>query len=167
MATRSPKSRSRSTLAILFLLYISTTAAETVLLFGNNALPTCAQQCPVIIQAQAACVPPSAPVTNQAAYESCFCQSGYLKTITTDTTPCSGVCSGNDLTQLSEWYSNTCADGGVAAAAAISNGGGTTTAVDQAATTAGAGAASTSSGTTGNSGQTTATTSTTSGKHGW
>lgn len=87
---------------------------QQVLIFGNNALPSCAQQCQLLQQAQAACVPPAAPVTQQSTYESCFCQSGYLETLTSDPQAvCGTVCQGSDLTQISTWYTSNCADGGI------------------------------------------------------
>lgn len=132
--------------AVLFsiLLHVTSTAAQTLLVYGNNALPTCAQGCTLLTQAQAGCIPPAAPVTDQATYESCFCQSGYLKTLSTSTTGiCDTVCSGSDLTQIQTWYINNCKDDGADVAATAS----TTTPVAASSTSNVATAAATNSGT--------------------
>lgn len=126
----------RSLVLAISLLFASV-KAQTLLVYGENDLPTCAQQCQVLQQAQSACVPPAAPVTNQATYESCFCQSGYLSTLSSSATSvCDGICSASDQVKIQSWYTTNCKDDGADVAAAAV----TTTA---AATTADATAAST------------------------
>lgn len=138
--------------ASLLLSLIGThAAAQQLLVFGNNALPSCAQQCTLLSQAQAACVPPANPVTNQATYESCFCQSGYLTQLrNSPQTVCGDVCSGSDLAEVATWYTNNCADGGTAAAAAASSSATSTSAATAAPTYAVAGSSTSTSGTTQN-----------------
>ena len=96
--------------------------AQQLLVFGDNALPTCAQSCTVLQSAQTGCIPPAAPVTDALTYESCFCQSGYLVTLkAAGSTLCSDVCTDSaDVLKIASWYQSNCADNGVAAAAAVS-----------------------------------------------
>jgi len=99
-------------LAILLASLTATgTSAQQLLVFGDNALPSCAQQCSSLSQAQAACVPPASPVTNQVNYQSCFCQSGYLAALeNSPETVCGDVCSTtNELTQIATWYLDSAA----------------------------------------------------------
>ena len=58
------------------------------------SLPACAQACTVLLQAQSACVPPAAPAAGPAAYQSCFCQSGYLAPLRTGASTVQNVCTG-------------------------------------------------------------------------
>ena len=87
-------------------------AQVQILQFGSNQLPTCAQNCQVLLNAQIVCVPPAAPVTNAQTYKSCFCQSGYLNTLGTDaSTICDTTCtSQTDRTQIQSWYKSYCAN---------------------------------------------------------
>ncbi|GAB7357764.1 hypothetical protein MBLNU459_g0414t1 [Dothideomycetes sp. NU459] len=134
--------------------FLTCASGQQLLVYGTNALPTCAQGCTLLNQAQSACVPPAAPVTNQATYESCFCQSGYLKTLSTSTTGiCDTVCGASDLAQIQSWYLSNCKDDGADVAATAATTSATTTA--PATTTADvATSAPTNSGSTGESGVT-------------
>ena len=52
---------------------------------------------------------PSAPTTDQATYQSCFCQSGYLPALKTNDP--SGVCpncSAGDSDTIAKWYQGAC-----------------------------------------------------------
>ncbi|GAM86323.1 hypothetical protein ANO11243_043370 [Dothideomycetidae sp. 11243] len=121
LSSSMPGRRGRRVLASIFIASLSwsSVAAQQLLNFGSGALPACAEQCQLLTEAQTACVPPAAPVTDQATYLSCFCQSGYLTTLKTDATNvCGTVCQGTDLTQISIWYSSVCAADAPAAAAA-------------------------------------------------
>ncbi|KAF2157710.1 hypothetical protein K461DRAFT_317765 [Myriangium duriaei CBS 260.36] len=92
------------------LLCFTRATAQQLLNFGAGALPTCAEQCAFLTQAQTACVPPAAPVTNQQTYMGCFCQSAYLTALKSDASAvCGNVCQGADLTQIQSWYASTCA----------------------------------------------------------
>lgn len=126
----------------------TSTAAQQLLVYGDTALPTCAQQCTVLQSAQTGCIPPAAPVTNAATYESCFCQSGYLTTLkAAGSTLCSDVCDAADVAKISSWYQSNCADNGVAAAASVSAAGTTTSASTVASSTPAATTTSTTSST--------------------
>lgn len=132
------------------LLHTTSTAAQTVLVYGTNDLPTCAQGCTLLTNAQAACVPPAAPVTNQATYESCFCQSGYLSTLSTSTSGiCDTVCDTTDVTQIQSWYVANCKNDGADVAATASTSATTTPSSTSNVATAGATTSGTSSSASG------------------
>lgn len=86
---------------------VSGTLAQVLI---SNALPTCGQQCAILLQAQAACVPPAAPVTDQNIYQSCFCQSAFLTPLITggSTYICPG-CSPAEIGTIETWYQKSCA----------------------------------------------------------
>lgn len=112
---------------------VAAASAQQLLVYGDSALPSCAQQCTSLQNAQTGCIPPAAPVTDATIYESCFCQSGYLTTLkAAGSTICSDVCDASDVAKIATWYQSNCADNGVAAAAKV--GAGTTT--DSTSTTA-------------------------------
>lgn len=110
-----------ASLGLLVLVQAYLAGAQQLLVYGDDALPACAQQCPVLSQAQAACVPPAAPVTDQATYESCFCQSGYLTQLKSDPSAlCGSVCTAaSDLSQIQQWYAQNCVNDGSNAAAQV------------------------------------------------
>ncbi|PNS20643.1 pre-mRNA-processing-splicing factor 8 [Sphaceloma murrayae] len=136
---------------LLISLLSAVVQAQQLLVFGPNALPTCAQGCQYLSQAQAACVPPAAPATTQQTYLACFCQSAYLVNLRNDATQvCGNVCQGSDLPLISQWYTNTCNAGADTSAPQP-----TTTAVETA-------VVSTTSATTAAPSSTTTTTTTTS-----
>ena len=85
-------------------------SAQSILSYGDNALPACAQTCQLLQQAQAACFPPAVPTTDQATYQSCFCQSGYLATLRSSPSgTCDAVCpSPGDQRTIQTWYLSTC-----------------------------------------------------------
>lgn len=89
---------------------------------ASNSFPACALSCPTLLSAQGGCVPPAAPVTDQAIYVSCFCQSSLL--ITLHTSPdgtCDSVCTvESDRQELMAWYNNFCASGGSGSVASTS-----------------------------------------------
>jgi len=98
-------------------------SAQQLLVYSDTALPSCAQQCTVLQNAQTGCIPPAAPVTDALIYESCFCQSGYLTTLkAAGSTICSDVCEASDVAKIASWYQSNCADNGAAAAARVSTG---------------------------------------------
>ncbi|KAK4996812.1 hypothetical protein LTR66_003660, partial [Elasticomyces elasticus] len=120
MATSTPRPRNQrstiiATAALLLTVVSRVVEAQQLLVYGANALPACAQQCSLLQQAQAVCVPPAAPATNQAAYESCFCQSAYLRTLyTTPNGVCDAFCTAqSDLVQIQQWYIRSCNAGTV------------------------------------------------------
>ena len=97
----------RPTYASFVLATLALVHAQTTLL--SPTLPVCAPACPVLIQAQSGCVPPAAPVTNQATYQSCFCQSGYLTSLKSSSNNiCAPQCSDSDFAAIESWYKGLC-----------------------------------------------------------
>ncbi|KAG5288317.1 integral membrane protein [Histoplasma ohiense] len=89
---------------------------------GSAAFPGCAVACPLLHEAQANCVPPAAPVTNQATYSLCFCQSTLLRALrSSPNRVCDAVCPPTDLITLQKWYAQFCATGNPATTTATSN----------------------------------------------
>ena len=98
-----------SSLIISFLTAI-TTAQQLI----PSNLPSCAAQCTVLQQAQTGCTPAGgAPVTGQAQYQSCFCQSALLTQLYSDNTVqvCT-TCSQSDMSTIQNWYKDYCGRGG-------------------------------------------------------
>lgn len=128
---------------LLPLLASLTSAQQNVLVNGNSQLPTCAQSCQPLIQANAAC---SGTGSVQAAW-TCFCQSAYLTTLkTTAVGVCDTACTdATQNAQVQTWYTKNCgSDFGVSEHADDSAAGTTTT------TAAAAGAAATTASTAAN-----------------
>ncbi|KAL3456491.1 hypothetical protein BJX64DRAFT_40213 [Aspergillus heterothallicus] len=110
-------SRSLSTLFYLTLAFSSSILAQDVSLLpsaASDSFPACGLTCPNLIQADDACTPPTAAVSNQQTYVTCFCQSALLTTL--QSSPwgtCDTVCvTEADATLLQQWYVNFCANGG-------------------------------------------------------
>ncbi|KAL2371501.1 hypothetical protein RJ035_002550 [Blastomyces gilchristii] len=79
---------------------------------GSATFPECAVGCPLLQEAQANCVPPAAPVTDQATYRSCFCQSSLLQALhSSPNGVCDAVCPPAELNTLQQWYAGLCATG--------------------------------------------------------
>ena len=99
--------------SLLYGVVVNAQSNVEILVFGANALPSCANGCQMLLNAQSGCVPPAAPVTSPQIYKSCFCQSALL--ITLRTTPvgvCDTVCTDpTALTQIMTWYNSYCASG--------------------------------------------------------
>jgi hypothetical protein len=89
---------------------------------ASNSFPACALSCTTLLSAQGGCVPPAAPVTDQAIYVSCFCQSALLTTLhTSPDGTCDPYCTvESDRQELMAWYNNFCATGGSASVASTS-----------------------------------------------
>lgn len=94
----------------------ATVAAAQVLVpqAASNNFPACALSCSSLLDAQSGCIPPAAPVTDQAIYVSCFCQSTLLTTL--HSSP-DGTCDQwcpveSDRQELMAWYNNFCVAGG-------------------------------------------------------
>lgn len=94
--------------------FATITAAQTILpSAASAAFPQCALSCTQLLEAQSNCLPPAAPVTNQATYNSCFCQSSLLAQlrISPDGT-CDAFCPAeSDRQLLQSWYKSYCASG--------------------------------------------------------
>ncbi|KAH0365943.1 hypothetical protein KCU65_g5659, partial [Aureobasidium melanogenum] len=142
-------------------------SAQQLLVYGDSALPSCAQQCTILQNAQTGCIPPAAPVTDATIYESCFCQSGYLTTLkAAGSTICSDVCDASDVAKIASWYQSNCADNGVAAAAKVSAGTTTDSTTTTTASTASS-TQSTSTSTSSSSSQGTSSSQETDPHHDW
>ncbi|KAF2198018.1 hypothetical protein GQ43DRAFT_443736 [Delitschia confertaspora ATCC 74209] len=88
-------------------LVLGIALAESVI--DYTKLPDCAHQCTVLQQAEANCVPPAAPVTEQAIYQSCLCQSGLLTSLYSSGALCQPFCpSAEDTNKISQYYTGLC-----------------------------------------------------------
>lgn len=96
---------------LLAALATSIASAQNILDFSAGALPACAQNCALLQQAQAGCLPTVSP---QPA--SCFCQSSYLTALKTSASAvCADVCpSATEQQEVQTWYINWCQNGGSA-----------------------------------------------------
>ncbi|KAF2099063.1 hypothetical protein NA57DRAFT_76299 [Rhizodiscina lignyota] len=84
--------------------------AQTVL--DSSKLPSCYTQCQPLTQANGACVPPAAPVTDQGTYQSCFCASQFLVALySSPTLQNCAACSASDQSQIQTWYESLCHGG--------------------------------------------------------
>jgi hypothetical protein len=116
-------------------LYVGFAMGQTVI--DYTKLPACAKQCTVLAQAEGGCVPPAAPVTSQAIYQSCVCQSALLTQLHSSGAICqTSGCSATDATTISTYYNALC-NGPVVEPAATT----TTTATTTSATATGTAAA--------------------------
>ncbi|KAF1358154.1 hypothetical protein EJ07DRAFT_180344 [Lizonia empirigonia] len=71
-------------------------------------LPDCAQECKVLLDAEDNCTPPRAPVTNNATYLDCFCQSEELRGLRDSGKLCRSQCD-KDATQFIQFsYDSIC-----------------------------------------------------------
>lgn len=102
------------TFALLQIFTSTVVSQQIVPSSGSSTFPQCAVNCQVLLQAQTACLPPSAPVSSDAIYTSCYCQSAYLTTLHTEaSTTCGSSCpSTSDQQLLVTWYGDFCAAGG-------------------------------------------------------
>lgn len=135
--------------ALLLPLWSTLAAAQDTFSFiptsASSTFPECGLTCTALENAQDACVPPEAAVTNEQTYISCFCQSAYITSLKSSGTVCTSCTSASDQELLVSWYNGYC-DGGYTS---------TLTATTAAATTS-----STSSATTTDAATTTAATAT-------
>ena len=102
---------------LVAIAFASVATAQTLVpIAASNAFPACALSCTPLLQAQGGCVPPAAPVTDQAVYVSCFCQSTLIAALhTSPDGTCDQWCTvESDRQELMAWYNNFCAAGGAA-----------------------------------------------------
>ena len=98
---------------LLLLSSLPSASAQVGTLLDKSKLPACALQCQNLLSAQAVCVPPSAQVTDQTTYQTCFCQSAYLATFKQSPIDiCGGVCTAGELQSIQSWYDGLCTPGG-------------------------------------------------------
>ncbi|KAE8395167.1 hypothetical protein BDV23DRAFT_146273 [Aspergillus alliaceus] len=101
---------------ITLALSLSVRADDTNLIpsAASDSFPSCALSCPVLQQAQSACIPPNAPGNGRSTYVSCFCQSSLISQlhVSADGT-CADTCTNPaDRSTLKTWYSDFCSSGG-------------------------------------------------------
>jgi hypothetical protein len=96
---------------LLGLALVAAAAAQSASVIDYSKLPECAKnQCTILSQAEANCVPPAAPVTSQAIYQSCVCQSALLTGLRSSGAQCQQTgCSAEDATKISQYYIALCA----------------------------------------------------------
>lgn len=94
-------------LLLLISVFTSTIAAQSVIDYSK--LPQCAHSCTTLQSAEGSCVPPAAPVTNQATYQSCVCQSSLLTGLKSSGGICQQFgCSTDDANAISQYYISLC-----------------------------------------------------------
>ena len=108
------------TFPLLILVPLTATQQSPAVTLLPASLPACASSCPILQQAQSACVPPAAPATGPASYQSCFCQSGYLAATRAATRAagtanpaaipnvCDPQCAASDFQAIAQWYAGYC-----------------------------------------------------------
>ena len=108
----------RASLLTIVLTFVLVAFGQQITLIPSS-LPPCAQTCPVLVQAQSACVPPAALVSNPATYQSCFCQSAFLVSLrsTSNSNICAPQCPDGDFATIASWYKGMCGISGGAPAA--------------------------------------------------
>ncbi|MCJ1309946.1 hypothetical protein MMC25_003607 [Agyrium rufum] len=120
----SSSSTISSTTSLLLALLLSTVLPSTTTAQSSQqitlldpTLPSCAQQCAKLSQADKGCTPAGgAPVTDLTTYTSCFCQSALLTSLKTAPTQniCQGTCSETDWATIDQWYVAECPVNGAA-----------------------------------------------------
>lgn len=102
---------------LITIAFASIAAAQSLVpTAASTDFPSCALSCQLLLSAQGGCVPPAAPVTDQAVYVSCFCQSTLISALhTSPDGTCDAYCGvESDRQELMAWYNNLCAAGGAA-----------------------------------------------------
>jgi len=99
---------------------IAATASITLIDFA--ALPTCAEQCGMLFDAQGSCTPPGVPPSNLLSYEECFCAFPEVQVFyTPGDTICPNACTDSnsvaELSTIRSWFTNYCAAVSVSATA--------------------------------------------------
>lgn len=71
-------------------------------------LPDCAQECKILLDAEDNCTPPRAPVTNNATYLDCFCQSEELRGLGNSGQLCRSQCDTDATHFMHPSYNSIC-----------------------------------------------------------
>lgn len=96
---------------MIFLLFAALTlafAATSTAIIDYKQLPTCAKSCIILSTSELICVPPAAPVSNNATYVNCFCQSDYLKALHANGELCHQFCPQEDNIAIHHYYNKLC-----------------------------------------------------------
>ena len=121
-------------------------AAEGVIDFTK--LPSCANECTTLKNADSSCVPPQAPVTDQATYQSCVCQSSLLSSFSSGSASAvCQACSAGDATAIASYYNSLCKGGVVVTPSATTSSTAPATATSSTSTSTSTNTADGSSGT--------------------
>ena len=97
------------TLFILSIAPKTATLAQglpSVLDYGQ--LPSCARACKPLETAELNCIPPAAPLSNQATYVDCLCQSEYLRSLHGNGEICHNFCDDKDDLVIYHYYNALC-----------------------------------------------------------
>lgn len=78
---------------------------------ASSTFPACGLSCQLLLEAQSACVPPQAGVSNTDTYISCFCQSSLISGLPYTASMCPTCTTASDQQLLINWYKNYCAGG--------------------------------------------------------
>lgn len=76
--------------------------------FSFIGLPKCVRSCKSIREATINCLPPTAPVSNNATYVACFCQSQLLHSGNNNGGICPQDCNKEDETTIQDTYKALC-----------------------------------------------------------
>lgn len=76
--------------------------------FTFKGLPECAKTCNNLHNAAIYCLPPTAPVSNEATYVGCFCRSQWLHGRKDNTGICSQECNVEDEKAIQDTYNDLC-----------------------------------------------------------
>ncbi|KAI4104595.1 MAG: hypothetical protein L6R37_003199 [Teloschistes peruensis] len=105
-------------LALIVSQASSQTTGQDQSLIPSN-LPSCAQTCANLLQAQTACTAPPNPAPGGTYGVQCFC--GFAPLTSLDATAPANLCAGcstNDNAAIQAWYQGTCRNGGTSGATA-------------------------------------------------
>ncbi|OLN96272.1 hypothetical protein CCHL11_04482 [Colletotrichum chlorophyti] len=86
-------------------------STPTTTLVPFAQLPACAQLCGPLYDANGACVPPAAPVTDETTYENCFCNFGALQPFKTAAAGVCGdaaQCDAAGYSSIQGWFTSFC-----------------------------------------------------------
>ena len=98
----------RFILVLLFAALMVAAVADRVSVIEYDKLPSCARSCKVLETSELNCLPPAAPVSSQAIYNDCVCQSGYLRSLHASGEICHQVCDDEDDLMIYHYYNALC-----------------------------------------------------------
>jgi hypothetical protein len=98
----------RFTLVLLFATLMAAVVADRVSVIEYDKLPSCARSCKVLETSELNCLPPAAPVSSQAIYKDCVCQSGYIRSLHASGEICRQVCNDEDDLMIYHYYNTLC-----------------------------------------------------------
>ena len=111
--TPNPRLVTLGSFHLFFLLLLQHLLSSFTQQILPTDLPSCAQGCAQLQNAQSSCTPAGgAEISDQATYDSCFCQSALLTQLYSPqpvTTFCT-QCSKSDMTSIQDWYKRFCAE---------------------------------------------------------